>query len=229
MLRITKGSPAWKPHARLAEPISGRISSSAPMLQAPKLSPRSALRLTFLLISSLIHARYRAADQIGAVQGFMIDFSGGAGESRAPALEGRLALLQRRAGFPAGDALEPHRIAGPQMAEARQIGADHGGDLGITAGGLPIRQQNDRLAVARHLDDARHDAVGGDFRALVVMGQGFAGQAQSHAVAGRSDLEGLALQRVEAFRLEMVVLRAGNHADRAVLPVPFLAPMQRAG
>src|SRR5579859_264523 len=84
MLRITKGSPAWKPQARLAEPISGRISSSAPMLQAPKLSPRSAFKLTFLPIPSLFHAGHDAADQIGAIKRGLIDLSGSAGQFALP-------------------------------------------------------------------------------------------------------------------------------------------------
>src|SRR5580765_7739173 len=44
VLRITCGSPPWKPHATLAELMSGMIASSAPSVQRPYDSPMSQLR-----------------------------------------------------------------------------------------------------------------------------------------------------------------------------------------
>ena len=51
-----------------------------------------------------------------------------------------------------GDPLEPHFIARPQLAQAPEIGRDHVGRLGISAGGLVLHEENDGLPVGRHLD-----------------------------------------------------------------------------
>ena len=42
--RMMAGSPAWKPHAMLAEVTTRITSSSRPIFQAPKLSPMSQLK-----------------------------------------------------------------------------------------------------------------------------------------------------------------------------------------
>src|SRR5215813_104897 len=52
VLRMTCGSPAWKPQATLADVMYGMISSSAPRVQRPQLSPMSALRSMNLAIVS---------------------------------------------------------------------------------------------------------------------------------------------------------------------------------
>src|SRR4029077_20040828 len=44
VLRITCGSPPWKPHATLAELMSGMIASPAPSVHRPYDSPMSQLR-----------------------------------------------------------------------------------------------------------------------------------------------------------------------------------------
>ena len=87
--------------------------------------------------------------------------------------------------------LDRHRLerdlgADRQPRERRQVGRNDGRDLGIAAGGLPVREQHDRLAVARHLDRARRDAVGGDVEAAAVL-DGAAGEAHPHAVGARPD------------------------------------------
>ena len=61
------------------------------------------------------------------------------------------ATCSRRAASAASmrDRLERDLRADRQPAERRQVGRDDGRDLGIAAGGLPVGQQHDRLAVAR--------------------------------------------------------------------------------
>src|SRR5215831_5776657 len=64
VLRITWGSPAWKPHATLAEVMYGIISSSAPRVQRPQLSPMSALRsMNLAIVSSSLAAPRSAGPQ----------------------------------------------------------------------------------------------------------------------------------------------------------------------
>src|SRR5215813_9486456 len=60
LLRMTCGSPAWKPQATLAEVRYGMISSSAPSVQRPQLSPMSALRSMNLAIVSSFSMRASA-------------------------------------------------------------------------------------------------------------------------------------------------------------------------
>src|SRR5262245_18409284 len=62
LLRITCGSPAWKPQATLAEVMYGMISSSAPSVQRPQLSPMSALRsMNFAIVGSSLLGAPRSA------------------------------------------------------------------------------------------------------------------------------------------------------------------------
>ena len=70
--------------------------------------------------------------------------------------------------------------------QRRQVGRNHGRDLGIAAGGLPVGQQHDRRAVARHLDRARRDGIGRDVEAAAVLERP-AGEAHAHAVGARPD------------------------------------------
>ena len=49
VLRITAGSPAWKPQAMFALETKLSTSASMPIVYAPKLSPRSELRSTAYL------------------------------------------------------------------------------------------------------------------------------------------------------------------------------------
>src|SRR5215475_9335665 len=64
LLRITCGSPAWKPQATLAEVRYGMISSSAPSVQRPQLSPMSALRSMNLAIVSSLSSREHARERV---------------------------------------------------------------------------------------------------------------------------------------------------------------------
>src|SRR5215510_11613733 len=81
VLRITWGSPAWKPHATLAEVRYGMISSSAPRVQRPQLSPMSALRSMNLAIVGSFGISMRAS-------------AGGAPAPRRPAARPALSSRQ---------------------------------------------------------------------------------------------------------------------------------------
>src|ERR1043165_4913187 len=48
------------------------------------------------------------------------------------------------------DGFERDLLADSHAAQGGQIGRDDGGDLRITAGGLPVRHEHDGLAVARN-------------------------------------------------------------------------------
>ena len=48
VLRMTCGSPPWKPQATLAELMNGMMASSAPSVQRPYDSPMSQLRSIIL-------------------------------------------------------------------------------------------------------------------------------------------------------------------------------------
>src|SRR5262249_25204437 len=46
------------------------------------------------------------------------------------------------------------------LSEQRQVSADHGGDLGVTAGDRPIGAEEDWLAIGRYLDGPRGSTLG---------------------------------------------------------------------
>src|SRR4029077_12591516 len=93
-----------------------------------------------------------------------------------------------------------------------------GGDLGIAAHGLPVGQEHDRQAGARHLDGAGPDAVGDDVGAALVDACGVfdrrALEADAHAIGLLGDaIVGLD-EGAAAARAEIVVLRPPDEADR---------------
>ena len=69
---------------------------------------------------------------------------------------------------------------GRNLAETPEIGGDHVGGLGIPAGGLVLDEENDWLAIGRHLDRAQRHALGEHVAGGA--GNGGATQAQAHAV-----------------------------------------------
>ena len=69
--------------------------------------------------------------------------------------------------------LDRHRLERDLRADRQPRSAGRSAEItvaifGIAAGGLAVGEQHDRLAVARHLDRARRDAVGGDVEAAAV-------------------------------------------------------------
>ena len=65
------------------------------------------------------------------------------------------------------DRTESDFVTGRRLRQEADVRADHGGDFGVSAGGAPVGQQNDRLTVAGHLNGAqgrrvRHDVSTGN-------------------------------------------------------------------
>jgi hypothetical protein len=61
------------------------------------------------------------------------------------------------------DRLEPDStLARQALNQERNIGADHGGDLGISADRLPVGYHDDGASVGRRLHRSQRDAVGDD-------------------------------------------------------------------
>src|SRR5690606_18491596 len=109
-------------------------------------------------------------------------------------------------GGPASEAVGPEvdTVARPELGEEREIGGGDDGDDGIAAGGRVIGEEDDRLAVGRHLDRPGHHALAGQ---LPVPGarQGPAAQPYPHPVAVLGHLVRLAAQRLQGVRGEPVV------------------------
>ena len=104
-------------------------------------------------------------------------------------------MCQYRRGLAAGgerllqtDFGEAQGLAGQGVAQARQVGADHGGDFRIAADGLAIGEQDDGPTVAGYLDGARRHGIGNDVGAACVL-EARAVEAQAHAVGLAADAE----------------------------------------
>jgi len=91
-----------------------------------------------------------------------------------------LLLAQQIQGLLDGDALEAHFVARRNCPRRQKIGRDHVGGFGIASGGLVLDEENDRLAVGRHLDCPQRHALGEHVARRA--GNGGATQANAHAV-----------------------------------------------
>ena len=191
--RITSGSPAWKPQATLAESTSCSMSASRPIVQAPKDSPRSALRLMRRGLMGQSQGKVSGVGQASIMPLIRLPVRSAASSASPSARSGPMRahpVVQRRGQRAArGQRLvarhgtKAQHAARPRMRQARQVGADHRGDLGVAADGLRVHAQHDRLAVAGHLHRARRHAFGHDVGAVAgAVPQRRALQAQPHAV-----------------------------------------------
>src|SRR6478752_3814888 len=107
------------------------ISASAPIFQAPKLSPMSQFRsMLFMCRSTPMFPRNGLDDAAKTLMRL------------APR---RLRFLQRALD-------EMHVAAGRELRESRNIGAGDLRDLRIASRGLVIGHQRDRRSVVRHLN-----------------------------------------------------------------------------
>jgi hypothetical protein len=159
----------------LAAPTMRNSSASLPICQAPKLSPRSALRLILRVIILLLEGCRRAtrsssprrgiddaADQIGGVDRLQIEPPASASGPMS-AISARSAASRPRCLFGTPPPTPPQSgrsVPVRHHCQARQVGRDHRRDLRIAAGGLAVGEQDDRLALARHLNRTRHGRVG---------------------------------------------------------------------
>ena len=96
---------------------------------------------------------HHAVDQVAGVQRGEVD---AVAAQRADCGDQRLRrglVGARDAGaFDGAHQREAQALPGAQRGEAAEVGADHGGDLGIAAGGLGVGEEHDGLAGAGHLD-----------------------------------------------------------------------------
>src|SRR5215213_7342055 len=134
VLRMTCGSPAWKPPATLAEEMYCIISSSKPIFQGPKLSPMSQLRSTRILLTCL--------SMSGLPQG-LPDFL----HVPPPIIACPKRLFEIR-GPEAG------LVVGLGLGQFVAIRAYDGSDGCVAAAGHGVVHQHDGLDSARHLDGA---------------------------------------------------------------------------
>src|ERR1019366_605883 len=149
-------SPAWPPQAMLAE-VTYRISAASS--RASSSSPMSQLRSRII--------RGPGAGERGV---------SGLHQSIQPLL----LLAQQVQRLLDGDALETHFVARAQLAEAPKIGRDDVGGFGIPSGGLVLDEENNGLAIRRHLDGPQRHALGEHVARRT--GNCRAAQADAHAV-----------------------------------------------
>src|ERR1017187_8482140 len=163
---MVASSPACPPQAMLAEVM---YCISAASCWASSSSPMSQLRS--IIRTPLARQRYRRnrrQDRRRYLPGHL------------QSVQPFLLLLQRGEGLLHGDALEMHFVAGAQLSETAEIGGNHVGGFGISAGGLMLHEENDRLAVGWALNGPQGHAFGEHVAAGA--GNGRAAQAQPHAI-----------------------------------------------
>ena len=133
-----------------------------------------------------------------------------------PVAQRRRLLAACGQGLVARHGTEAQHAARPGVRQARHVGGDHGGDLGVATDGLRIDTQHDRLAGTRHLHRPRHHAFGNDVGAKAgAVPQHRPLQAQPHAVGLARDAPVAADEQRPGLVVEEGVLRPRQHAQRA--------------
>src|SRR5258705_8928334 len=234
VLRMMSASPAWKPQAMLTEVASSIMAASLPISHAPNPSPRSQLRSIVVMSmsrcasGSMLILRQRIRRRNLPCSG--VDRAdGGAGDisilqrldveieslDRPDAVGQAAQQLRKLTGLALrlshADGLEAEATPGGYLREPPEIGCNHRCNLGIAAAGAAIRHQDDRRAIAGHLDAAINGAVGDDVVAMQVFYDG-ALKPVAHAVARRR-YPPLAVQK-QVYRVfsKFVVLPAHHDA-----------------
>src|SRR5262249_52609270 len=110
---------------------------------------------------------------------------------------------------------EPDSLARPSLADPGDVRPDHGGDLRVATGRLAVDEEDDRLALSRHLDSPERDPVRDDVVAPGVLDHRSL-QTIPHPVGLRGDLVRAVQEGADARRREPVVL---GPEDDAALPL----------
>ena len=100
-----------------------------------------------------------------------------------------------------------------KLRKQSEIARNHRCDLRVAAGGLMIRQHNDRLTIGGHLNAPLQNAVREDVRAMM-RSYGAAGKLHPHTVGIARNRIHAAVERVNALLCERVLLRTRHHTDR---------------
>ena len=112
--------------------------------------------------------------------------------------------------FPDRCFFELYLLTGAELGEQRNVGADDRGDLGITAGRLPVRHHHDRLAVAGDLDAPVHNAVRENVVTVRRLDLGTF-QPVAHPVAERGDLICAPVECAQSLLREHLLLGSRDH------------------
>src|SRR5579862_8177357 len=131
---MVHASPAWPPHAILADVMCLISSKSAPFASDSGDSPKSAL----ISIEAAFMNRSESAYQLSLLL-------------KNP-LQPLLLRLQQMDRLGNGDFDESHLFARSQLTHAVEVCRDYIRDLWIAAGGLLIDKENNRLLVLRDLN-----------------------------------------------------------------------------
>src|SRR5207247_5559722 len=110
------------------------------------------------------------------------------------------------------------RLPGLDLPDAPDVERADGRNLRVAAGGRPIDQVDDRLAVAGDLDRAERDTVRDDVVPARVRDP-LAGQPRAHAVRLGQHHVGAFQQRADAGAGETVGLLPEHDADRGLTPI----------
>ena len=170
---------APRPRAGAAREDGGgghRDRGRGPRLRGARLHPRARAS------TSAARSRSTRSDRSG-LQGGAAPHPPGPRSLAGVNRRSRVRRARRRPTGPRSHRLEAHAaFARHELGEERQVGGDDGRDLRVAAGRRTVRGHDDRPAVGRHLDRARHHAVGED---LGRAGGGAAAALEAAARRGR--------------------------------------------
>ena len=108
------------------------------------------------------------------------------------------------------DSLEPDLMIRLSLHQLRNIHTGYRSDLGISAGGLAVSQQNNRLSMRRNLNGTKGYTIGNDIRAILRCNKR-AFQASAHTVKIAGHRICLAEQCMDSLFGKHVILRSHNH------------------
>src|SRR5450830_173656 len=197
--RMVLASPACQPQAMLAELTS--VSSISSLAQP---SPRSALRsICMVFLGAVCQGLFtvlRGARPIQGEHGLfnMVQIS----LLFFPCMQGLFQIAQ----------LELQACVERCLRQLPKIGLDHHADLWVTASGLCIAHQNDRLARWRYLDHARNDAMREQVAIWFAL-EFAAFKPVAHAIAVGCNAPLVLPQGVACGDGELVEFRTGQHAQ----------------
>ena len=137
-----------------------------------------------------------------------------------------MCIAQRAARSRGCNGRKVHAVSGVQLRQAPCVGDQRRADFGVTADGLVVVQQHDRLSIRRYLNGAQANSLGQHTVDITVYRVAL--QAVAHAVAAFGHAVGEGEKLPLLLAAEQVLLVARYHAQRglALIAWPVL-PRQR--